>query len=97
MKWKLERENESAEWKFAGQTGEEPTKRVPPSQLVSNLSFTDVLDPQTQQKQMVSTTRDRDNGTFDGFSYTLTANRVAKPPALCSMRQRCPCARQPSA
>ena len=73
--WKLVRENESAEWKFAEpKPGEEldKTKATAIASTVGNLSFTDVLDPQTKLENPSTVTIE----TFDGFTYTLKIGQL---------------------
>jgi len=73
--WKLVRENESAEWKFAEpKPGEEldKTKATAIASTVGNLSFTDVLDPQTTLENPSTVTIE----TFGGFTYTLKIGRL---------------------
>ena len=80
MKWKLERENESADWKFADANPAEELDKAKASTLaasVSNLRFTDVLDPQAKPE---STGLDHPSTatieTFDGFTYTLQIGKL---------------------
>jgi hypothetical protein len=95
QQWKLVRENESAVWKFAdAKAGEEldNAKAQPLASSVSSLSFTDVLDPQTNLDHPSTVTIE----TVDGFVYTLkigqlkgesypvTVSVEAQPPAPAS-------------
>jgi hypothetical protein len=102
MKWKLERENGSAEWKFAdAKPGEEldQTKASASANSISNLSFTDVLDPQTRPE-----TNGLDHPstamiqTFDGFTYTLKIGKQSGEtyPALCSIEATLPARGSPA-
>jgi hypothetical protein len=102
MKWKLERENESAEWKFADAKPEEEVDKTKASALansISNLSFTDVLDPQTRPE-----TNGLDHPstatieTFEGFTYTLRIGKQSGEtyPALCSIEATLPARGSPA-
>jgi Domain of unknown function (DUF4340) len=80
MKWKLERESESTDWKFVDTKPNEELDKAKASALassVSNLRFTDVLDPQTKPETTgldhpVTATI----ATFDGFNYTLRIGKL---------------------
>jgi len=80
MKWKLERESESADWKFAESKAAEELDKAKASALaasVSNLRFTDVVDPQAKPE-----TTGLDHPltalieTSDGFTYTLKIGKL---------------------
>ena len=80
MKWKLERENESADWKFADAKPAEELDKAKASTLassVSNLRFTDALDPQAKPE---TTGLDHPSTatieTSDGFTYTLKIGKL---------------------
>lgn len=80
MKWKLERENESADWKLADVKPGEELDKSKTSGLVnsiSNMRFTDVLDPQAKPE---TTGLDHPSTatieTFDGFTYTLKTGKL---------------------
>jgi hypothetical protein len=96
MKWKLLRESESADWKFAdAKPGEEldKTKASGLANSVSNLSFTDVLDPQAKPE---TTGLDHPSNatveTFDGFTYSLKIGKLNGEtyPALISLEATLP-------
>ncbi len=73
--WKIVRENETAEWKFADpKAGQEldQSKAAPLASSVSSLSFTDVLDPQTNLENPSTATIE----TVDGFTYTLKIGQL---------------------
>ena len=80
MKWKILRENETADWKFVeAKPGEEvdKTKVSGLASSVSNLSFTDVLDPTTKPEgigldQPSAATIE----TFDGLTYSLKIGKL---------------------
>lgn len=75
IKWKLARENDSAQWKFADpKPGEEldETKASALGSSVSSLNFTDVLDPQTALENPSTVTIE----TVDGFTYTLKIGQL---------------------
>jgi len=80
MKWKLERENESADWKFADAKPAEELDQAKASTLagsISNLRFTDALDqkakPETTGLDHPSTATIE---TSDGFTYTLKIGKL---------------------
>jgi hypothetical protein len=80
MKWKLERENESAAWKFADAKPTEELDKAKASTLaasVSNLRFTDALGPQAKPE---TTGLDHPSSatieTSDGFTYTLKIGKL---------------------
>ena len=73
--WKLVRENESAQWKFADpQPGEEldNTKATSVANSVAGLNFTDVLEPQAKLENPSTLTIE----TVDGFTYTLQIGQL---------------------
>jgi Domain of unknown function (DUF4340) len=80
VNWTLERENESADWKFADAKPDEELDKTKTSALVnsiSNPSFTDVLDPEAKPE---TTGLDHPSTatieTFDGFTYTLRIGKL---------------------
>ncbi len=75
MKWKLVRENDSAQWKFADpKPGEEldNTKAAPLASSISSLNFTDVLEPGANLENPSTVTIE----TVDGFIYTLKIGQL---------------------
>jgi len=80
LQWKIQREPESANWKFAdAKPGEEvdQTKVSGLASSLSNLSFADVLDPKATPE---STGLDKPSAatieTFDGITYTLKIGKL---------------------
>lgn len=75
MKWKIGRENESADWKFAeAKPGEEvdQTKLSTLANSVSNMSFADVLDPNVKPDSIgLDKPSTVTIETFDGLAGTL--------------------------
>ncbi|HEY3662726.1 MAG TPA: DUF4340 domain-containing protein [Chthoniobacterales bacterium] len=75
QKWKLLRENDSAQWKFADAKPDEALDESKASALansVSALNFTDVGDPQTALEDPSTVTIE----TEDGFTYTLKIGQL---------------------
>jgi hypothetical protein len=103
LQWKIQRETESANWKFAeAKPGEEvdQTKVSGLASTLSNLSFVDVLDPKAT---LESTGLDKPSTatieTFDGITYSLKIGKpegdkypltVAITSALASQREPAP-------
>ena len=80
QQWKIQREAESANWKFAdAKPGEEvdQTKVSGLASSLSNLSFADVLDPKATPE---STGLDKPSSatieTFDGITYSLKIGKL---------------------
>jgi hypothetical protein len=80
MKWKLVRESETADWKFADpKPGEEldQSKATTIANSISNPNFADVLDPQAKPE---TTGLDHPSTasieTFDGFTYSLKIGKL---------------------
>ena len=75
MQWKIQRETESADWRFAeAKPGVEidPTKVSSLAGTLSNLSFADVLDPKaTPESTGLDKPATATIETFDGFTYVL--------------------------
>jgi hypothetical protein len=100
LKWKIQRENESAEWRFAeAKPGEEADKSKASglSNTISNMSFADVLDPNAKpdatgldQPSIVSIE------TFDGFTYLLKIGKLSddKYPITISIAAALPAQRE---
>jgi hypothetical protein len=80
MKWKLERENESADWKFADAKPAEELDKAKASTLaasVSNLRLTDALDPQAKPEPTgLDNPSTATIETSDGFTYTLKIGKL---------------------
>lgn len=81
MQWKLQRENETADWKFAApKPGEEldKTKVTTVANVTSSLNFADVLNPDAPP---ATTGLDQPSTftieTFDGFTYTLRIGKMS--------------------
>ena len=102
MKWKLLRESESADWKFAdAKPGEEvdKTKASGLASSISNLNFTDVLEPGAKPE---TTGLDHPSNatveTFDGFTYSLKIGKLNGEtyPVLISLAATLPAPGSPS-
>jgi hypothetical protein len=80
QQWKIQRDTESADWKFAdAKPGEEvdKTKVSGLTGTLSNMSFTDVLDPKaTPESSGLDKPSSVTVETFDGITYALKAGKL---------------------
>ncbi|MEO6970309.1 MAG: DUF4340 domain-containing protein [Chthoniobacterales bacterium] len=100
QQWKIQRDNESADWRFASaKPGEEvdKTKAASLAGSVSNLSFSEVLDPAAKPD---ATGLDKPSTvtveTFDGFIYSLAIGKLSgeKYPLTISIASALPAQRE---